>query len=396
MGARRRSIRRTLTASLAVAALLAACGGDDDDEPAAAPTDASEPAASTATTVAEAAATTSAESPATTTDDAAATTAESSPATSDATDADWEAVTAAAAEEGKVTLYSTQTLPVLEALEPAFEAAHPGIDLEVIRGLPQDLVPTLDIERQTGSAVADVYINADTQHTEEEGQAGHYVAPVGPSFDNPDYDRESNVRDGGYFLSHAVIFGWGWNTNDVPEGLDGYEAMLDPALAGGRIGVPEPANQALVDFWLYLEDQYGADFIDGLAAQEPRIYPGGGPIQEALTSGEIGATIYAGAAIEDGKANGAPIEWQLPDTPSGARYWVGVLDIAPHPNAAQVFADYLVTPEGQAIVAKNNASTLPNIETALAEIGSVPEQDTARLTPEFVQSYLAEWRSQFQ
>ena len=308
----------------------------------------------------------------------------------------WEDVTADAEDEGKVTLYSAQTLPVLEELEKEFEAAHPDIDLEVVRGLPQDLVPKLEAERQTGQATADVYTTADAAYAVEAGEAGHYAEPVGPHFDEADYDRDANVREGGYFLSHAVVFGWGWNTSDLPDGLEGYEDLLDPSLKGGKIAVIEPANQALVDFWLYLEDQLGEDFVEKLAEQDPRVYPGGGPIQEALTSGEVVAALYAGAAIEDGKAAGAPIEWSIPDTPWGARYWTGVLDIAPHPNAAQVLVDYIVSPEGQAIVAKGNASTLPDIPGTLVDITSVPEQDTEKITPDFVAQYLEEWRQSFQ
>ncbi len=316
--------------------------------------------------------------------------------TSDQVSDSWDEVEVAAAEEGKVTLYTAQVLPILEALEAGFEQAHPDIDLEVVRGLPQDLLPKLEAERQTGQAIADVYVTADGAQAAEGDAAGHAATPVGPHFEADGYDAETNILDGGTFLSHAVVFGWGWNTDDVPDGLDGYEALLDPSLSGGKIAVIEPANQALTDFWLYLEENLGEDFVEALAAQQPRIYPGGGPIQEALTSGEVQAALYAGAAIEDGKAAGAPIEWEIPENPWGARYWTSVVDIAPHPNAAQVLADYLVSPEGQEIVAKGNASTLPDVPGTLVELSSVPAQDTEKLTPEFVQQFLQDWKSRFQ
>jgi len=306
----------------------------------------------------------------------------------------WEEIEASANDEGKVTLYSQQVLPILDEMEKTFEATYPDIDLEVVRGLPQDLIPKIEAERQTNKGIGDVYVNADAQWSATADEGGFYTAPEGPNFEADGYDPD-NVK-GGYFLSHAVVFGWSWNTELVPDGIDSYEDLLDPSLSGGKVGVIEPGGQALTDFWLYLEDNLGEDFVDDLADQDPRVYGGGGPVQEALIAGEVSASLYAGAAVEDGKAAGAPIEWKIPDNPWGARYWGGVLSTAPHPNAAQVFVNWMVSPEGQEVVAKGNASTLPDIEGTLVELSDVPEQDMDKLTPEFVADYFADWKQQFQ
>ena len=66
----------------------------------------------------------------------------------------------------------------------------------------------------------------------------------------------------------------GWNTDDVPDGLTDYPDLLDPELAGGRIGVIDPAiGPAVVDFWLWVEENYGEEYLEQLAAQEPRHLP---------------------------------------------------------------------------------------------------------------------------
>ena len=80
----------------------------------------------------------------------------------------------------------------------------------------------------------------------------------------------------------------------MPDGLTDYPDLLDPSLAGGKIGVPDPAiGPALVDFYLWLEEKFGEEFVADLAAQEPRIYPSSLPIGEALQSGEISAGAFA-------------------------------------------------------------------------------------------------------
>ena len=69
------------------------------------------------------------------------------------------------------------------------------------------------------------------------------------------------------------MFGYGWNTDDVPDGLSDMTDVLDPEFEG-KIGVVEPSLEALVDFWKYLEEQYGEDFVTQLADQQPADLPG--------------------------------------------------------------------------------------------------------------------------
>lgn len=306
----------------------------------------------------------------------------------------WDEIVAAAEEEGQVTLYTPYPDAIVDALEPAFENTYPGIDLQIVKGLPQDNVPRLEAERQTGRGIADVYVAADYQWMVEAGKQGYFTTPVGPHFDVADYDKATNIRGEGYFLTHAATYGWAWNTNELPDGLSSYTDLLNPALKG-RIAVVEPSNQALVDFWAYLEEQGGEGFIDALAQQEPRIYPGSGPVMEALASGEVAATVYAGAGTEVIKAAGAPVEWTLPEDPWGPMHWTAILAIAPHPNAAQVLADFLVSPDGQQILGRDNAPVLPGMPGARAVVTEVTERNVEDITPEAVQEYYQGWREDF-
>ena len=242
-----------------------------------------------------------------------------------------------------------------------------------------------------------MYVSADQQWVEQANTDGYYVDTVGPAFDNPDYDKAAGMPEGTFFKSNAVIFGFGWNTGEVPDGLSGYADLLDPALAGGRVGVVEASNQTLVDFYVYLEEVMGEQFVTDLAAQDPRIYPGAAAINEALASNEIAAAVYTGASIRDTQAQGAPVDFAYPDGQIfGANFWGGVLSSAPNPNAGQVLADYMVTEAGQEALARNGASVLPGIGGTETEITNVRQQDIDMLTPEFVNAYIEEWRSLYQ
>jgi iron(III) transport system substrate-binding protein len=391
---RSRRLIRGLAALSALTLVAAACGDDDaaDDAPASTDTaGTTEPAAATteAPTDTAGAVTDTTEAAAVTTETAGTET--SAPA--GISEADWDAIVTAAQEEGKVTFYSSQGLDQLNDLAQRFSDEY-GIELEVVRDIDSALIPKVEAEQQTGSGIADVIAQASASWSEQRGAEGWFVAPVGPAFDDPAYDRAANVSDNGYFTSSAAVLTFGWNTDQYPTGLTDYSDLLDPELAGGRIGVIEPAAPSIVDFWLYLEENYGEDFVTQLAAQEPKIYPSSLPMAQALTSGEISAGSFVQVLVDE-KEQGAPVDSGLADQVWGARFNTSILQVAPHPNAAQVLANFIITEPGQEAIARKAASVLPDVPGTVTTVDKVRVQDLTVLTPEFVADYQAKWNDLF-
>ena len=388
-----RRVIRGLAAVTALTLLATACGGDDDEGESADTTAAAEAAEAAAATTAAATETTGA---ATDTTGAAATTnaaGEETPAPAGVSEEEWDTIVAAAQEEGKVTIYSSQHPVRLSILGEKFSEEY-GIELEVYRDIDSVLIPKVEAEQQAGG-IADVIAQAGAAWALQRGSEGWFVAPVGPAFDDPAFDRAANVsEDGTFFTSTAAVLTFGWNTSQYPAGLTDYTDLLDPELAGGRIGVIEPSAPSIVDFWLYLEENYGEDFVTQLAAQEPKIYPSSLPMAQALTSGEISAASFV-SVLGDEKEAGAPVESGLADEVWGARFNTAVLDSAPHPNAAQVLANFMVTQPGQEAIAYQAASVLPDVEGAVTTVDKVRVQDLTVLTPELVAEYQAKWNSLF-
>ena len=97
----------------------------------------------------------------------------------------------------------------------------------------------------------------------------------------------------------------------------------------------EPTAPSIVDFYLWLEETFGEEYVEQLAALEPRIYPSSLPIGEALASGEISATPYAAPqTLEPLKAQGAPVEYGISAEGAwGARFFGMVPTTAPNPQA---------------------------------------------------------------
>ena len=311
---------------------------------------------------------------------------------------DMEALVQAAQEEGKVTIYSSQGLDALNEMAAAFEAEYPGIDVEVVRGIDGDLAAKIEAEFETDRGIADLYVTASAGVVRDYAQADRFLPPEGSQLlGEGAYDADQYVHDGNYFEVNAAVLVFGWNTELYPDGLTDYTDLLDPALADGKIGVVEPSVQSIVDFYVWLEEEYGEEYIEALAAQNPRIYPSALPMGEAVVSGEIFAgNFIAPIAAEPQKAQGAPIEYALGSKGAwGARYFGAVPTTAPNPNAGFLLANFMVTAEGQELITPFAGSVLPDIPNTLITNDQVREQDLDLLTEEFVASYQAKWNELF-
>ncbi|MGH9084724.1 MAG: extracellular solute-binding protein [Acidimicrobiales bacterium] len=362
----RRGLRLPLISLLGCLALLATACGDDGE--------------ATPTTTEPSSDTTAASE----TDDAAAA---------------LEELVAAAQEEGSVTVYSSQGLDQLNALGEAFEDEY-GISVEVVRAVDADITPRIETELATNTSGADLVVTAGQLFMEAQAEAGSWVDPTAsPQLAGlADYDADQYLHEGNFFEVGAAVLTFAWNTDDVPDGLSDFEDLLVPELAGGRIAVIDPAiAPVLVDFYLFLEESFGEDFVTDLAGQDPRIYPSALPIGEALTSGEVSATVYAAPVqLELAAANGAPVAYGISEAGAwGARYFGAIPKSSDSPNAAALLADFMVTATGQELVQGASGSVLEGVPGTLITNDKVRVTDLEATAPEPAAAFVEEWNALF-
>ncbi|UVE95897.1 ABC transporter substrate-binding protein [Dietzia sp. B32] len=312
----------------------------------------------------------------------------------------WDEIVTAARDEGSVTIYSTHSPDNLEALKKAFEAEYPGISLTYVRGTDADILPKIEVENSTGSGVADVHMTTDAGWISRSLETDYSAEVVAPAIENPEYDAAESVIEDKFFLTSATVFGLGWNTTNVPEGLSTPDDVLNPRLQG-KVGIQNPNGIATyVDMYRKIDVDYGADFLDRLVTVKPRVYPSAVAITQALASGEVWAAPMAASNIVTEQDKGAPVGFALPEKPWGVPWYSHVLASAPNPNAAQLLADFLLTPAGQAAISADYLSVLPDVpgtgvpgSTVTAQDVELGDPDT--LDPESVEQFQAEWEQKF-
>jgi iron(III) transport system substrate-binding protein len=327
-----------------------------------------------------------------------------SPAPAETTDAavdpDWQAVVDAANEEGNVVWYTVSPEASREDLKAAFEEKYPEISVEIIvLGMP-DMTAALEAEHDTGADGADVATSVNfTWLAEKVEEPGWFAALEGPEVLNPEWQESGWVVDDTLIYSPLGLLVNGWNTQLFSGEITSYDDLLDPALAGGAIGVPDAAVHPLqADWYSFLETQTDADFVEDLAAQDPTIYPSARTMQEALFAGEIAVGTFVSASdLAAAKDDGVPVDYSVPDPAFGVPNVFLVPESAQNPNAAQVFMDFFLSEDGQRAAAAGGATPLTAVQPdTLGANSNVQLLDQEHvLDPAWFEEFIVDWNATF-
>ena len=266
-----------------------------------------------------------------------------------ATASQWAKIVAAAKQEGSVTLYTSQNPIFLANTVTAFKQKY-GITLTVNRNTDTVLTQQVNAEKSANRLSADVLVDASKPLVLglQKPQNQWAVNAVGPHLYSSAYNRTVFGGPGKANIVGMAVLGIGWNTSLTNKTYKSMTDLLDPSLQG-KIGVINPSTPSLVDWYLWVQKTYGTGYLPKLAALKPKIYPSSLPMTQAVAAGEITVGSFVSTNAIDLKQSGAPIDFAVPGGAKAwnAPWWAVVLKGAPHPNAAQLLIDYLVTAEGQ-------------------------------------------------
>ena len=250
-----------------------------------------------------------------------------------------------AKKEGSVVLYTslapTESVPLSQAFEKKY-----GVKVDLWRATSDKVVQRALTEANGRRYAVDV---VETNGPEVEMLAREkllsrfespYLADLPPAA-IPAHRLWASDR-----LNFFVV---AYNTNKVKRGdlPKTYEGFLDPKWKG-RIGIEATDQEWLATIVKLWGEPKGLDFFHKLAAMRPDVRKGHVLLAELIAVGEVpvGLDVY-NANAESMKHRGGPIDW-VPVQPVVARpQAIAVFRNAPHPNAALLFTDFVLSPEGQ-------------------------------------------------
>ncbi|MGZ8479998.1 MAG: extracellular solute-binding protein [Candidatus Binatia bacterium] len=266
--------------------------------------------------------------------------------------ADREKILVAGAKaEGKVTWYTSLAGSSYKELAQGFEKKY-GVKVDVYRAASNDLMA-----RITAEAKARQYL-VDTIETtlpllkslREDGLLAVYTSPHLQKY--PAHAKEK-AGNGLYYwgVNRESFIGVGYNPNAIPAGAvpKNFAGLLNPQLRGKMGMTTSDTGVRMMGAILKFK---GEAFANKLKTQDVSLHSvSGRAMADLAISGEvpISPSIFRDHALES-KLKGAPIDWvAMEGVPTNAGA-TSIVYQAPHPHAAVLMADFILSPEGQKIL----------------------------------------------
>lgn len=254
---------------------------------------------------------------------------------------------------GTLTIYSGRSESLVGPLIERFEAAT-GLDVQVNYAGTTDLAAT--ILEEGDASPADVFFAQDAGALGAIGAEGRLATL--PADTLAEVDPRFAADDGSWVgvSGRARVVVYDTRTLDEADLPTSIDAFTDPAWKG-RIGwAPTNASfQSFVTAYRLLKgDEAAKAWLEGIAANEPKVYDGNDAVLAAVAAGEVEVGFVNHYYLmqqlaEQGESFPVRNHFLAGDDPgslvnvAGA----GILSTARNPAAAQAFVDFLLSEESQ-------------------------------------------------
>jgi len=290
-----------------------------------------------------------------------------------------------AKKEGQVVIYGALIQnQAMRPLADGFGKKYPFVKITTWRADSEDIVQKAAAEVRANNVVADLIEGTGAgEQAVEANIALPYYAPAVEGF--PAAYRSSTGLWAPTRLSYYSI---AYNTKQVggDKAPKSYEALLDPQWRGKmawRIGSSTGTPLFITNLRLAWGEERARAYFDKLREQKIVNFGAGSArtLVDRVIAGEyaIALNIFAHHPLIS-KAKGAPVNSQLMDPVATTAATMSVVKGLHHPYAAMLLADYILSKEGQAILARAeyfpvdpDVPPLPALAPIVPKIAGVPE-----------------------
>jgi iron(III) transport system substrate-binding protein len=258
---------------------------------------------------------------------------------------------AKAEQEGEVVYYGHDGEAGIAALLEGFRKDFPKIKTSYVRLQTGALYAKITAERSASRFGVDILQLSDISPAIDFQKKGGYEQYVSP--EHAAYKPAYQSTPGGFFTWAGVTFaGIGYNRSKVTaaQAPKTWKDILSPAYKDGISAKLSTSGMQHMQ-WYTLRKLYGGDFWQEFAKQRPKGFDSRAQLFDRLAKGDdrvCALAEYAGYTLF--KEKGAEIDFVapgdgLPATPA----LIGVVNRAPHPEAAKLFLDWAISNRGQAV-----------------------------------------------
>ena len=261
-----------------------------------------------------------------------------------------QSIVDSAKKEGRVVFYASMEAQSAQRLVAQFEKKYPFIKVDAIRIGSERMATRLVAEAQGRKVQADVVNQSgfDFYGILQKGIFENYQSPERVALP-PEYKDENGL----WTINSATLNVIGYNTKLVTStSIPKSFWDLTDLRWKGQLLMDENESKWMAGMMTYYGEAKVIELLRKLATQDIQFRVGHTLIQTLAAAGErpIVAVAFANG-VDRLKKDGAPIDWVAAEPIIGLTFGLGLVKDAPHPNAARLFIDFLLSREGQEILA---------------------------------------------
>ena len=252
-----------------------------------------------------------------------------------------------AKKEKKLAFYTTMDLPQTIEIVRDFAQKYPFLDLELHPLEAETLVKRIQNEARSGLSAWDVLLGGggSFQPLLEANLIISYHSPQRQAVSDGLNDSEGYWS--GYYINPYVL---GYNTTSVKEDEipKKYDELLEPRWKGSRIAIDSTAHGLLRGLAIAWGEDKAVAYLKRLAGQQPVMARASITAVDSLHTGNVSMVIARAPVIQGYKKKlQSPIDWIFLGPVVAQIDAVMVSAQSPHPNAARLFVDFVLSKEGQ-------------------------------------------------
>jgi iron(III) transport system substrate-binding protein len=250
--------------------------------------------------------------------------------------------------EGKLMFYASFNAADSKTLTDGFKQVYPKIDAVFYRTTDAALMERILTEGRAGQNLWDVAMTTSFygHNLKKRGLFATYDSPERKYFKDGYKDPQATWTS--IYTNYAAF---GYNTRSVPKASvpKSYADLLKPEWKG-QIGMDSRPYEWFGTLIKAMGDEKGITFMRELAKQV-ELRSGRNLVAQLVAAGEFkgGLTAYS-QTFETLKPVGAPVDWVYLNPVFANIHPVGISAKAPHPNAARLFVDFVLSKRGQELI----------------------------------------------
>jgi iron(III) transport system substrate-binding protein len=284
------------------------------------------------------------------------------------------AMAGVSAAKDKLIVYTSMKESLIGHLKTAFEKTNPDIEMDYQSAGAGKLMAKIAAERESGKILADVLWTSevpDFYQLKGEGMLDPYISPETKDILNPLADF-----DGSFTPARLGTLGVAYNTRLIKQAPASWQDVFSAPFKGAY-GIANPGLSGTSYMSVAaLVNAFGWEYFQKLRANGARIGKGSGQVVDDTASGELAASLSVDYIANDKIEKGATIAMAYPPEMLVIPSPVAIFKGSPHVAPARKFVDFLLSNEGQTIIA--GEGTLPvRADVAIPEKFKLPTAEDA-------------------